>query len=188
MKSSFARVIPLVRGFPASSVVAPESPQLSAENAPVTRAFLEGMRIVYAFDEGSSYRWVRQEDLAQLGASPDELDELAYRNLLVKCRELQLTVHATSTGLTHLVRIGEDLEASLLMNGTVWNHFAEQLPGKLVAVCPASDVLAFGCLAVTGSLDELVSNAERVLSTVRNPVSTFVLEWEGDGWTPGTLA
>ena len=184
MRTTLASVLPLIRGFQEATEVASDTPHLSDGDAPVTREFLDDMRIVYAYDEGPTYRWVRSGDLVSLGVTPDQLDEQAYANLLQKCRGLTLSVEPSPSGLTHLVRIGEDLEASLLMNGTLWNHLAQQLPGKLVAVCPTRDVLAFGCLATPGSLQELMTSAERVLSSTDTPVSTLVLEWEGDGWSP----
>jgi uncharacterized protein YtpQ (UPF0354 family) len=182
---SLSTVLPLLRGFrEIEGFVGGGSRLLEGDDVPVTRDFVEDIRIVYAFDEGSHYRWAHRGDLGLLKVTEDELDERAYTNLVERCRRLNLSVDPTPTGLTHLVRIGEDLEASLLMHAGLWNDLASQMPGKLVATCPAKEVLAIGCLAVPGSLEELVAGARRVLKEVRSPVSALVLEWESDGWNP----
>lgn len=181
MTARLETVIPLLRGL--RIVEGPTEAVVVGANAPVTAEFVGDIRIVYVFDEGALYRWATRGELEALGITLDELDRRAYSNLLAKCRQLQLRVDASPTGLTSLVMIGEDLEASLLMNGHIWNHLAEQMPGPLVAVCPAKDVLAVGCLAVHGSLKELREGARRVIAGGGAVVSTQTLEWMGDGWS-----
>ena len=180
------RVFPLVRPLTQSDAASKPAFVLEGGNEPVTRDFLDGLSLLYGVDRGDDYIWVAHRHLTDLGVSADELDERAWQNFLQRCRDKAPQIFSNKKGgLTNLVVIGDGLEGTLFMAGNFWNEIARQLKGRLVAACPARDMLFF-CDANSGAaLAEMNESIEDVWQKAdRRRVSRTVFEWMGDGWLP----
>lgn len=95
-----------------------------------------------------------------------------------------MRITPTQSGLSHLITIGENLESSLLMSEALWTHLAKQARERLIAACPARDVLVCCDTYNPAALAELRDGVARVWASADKPLTRTLLEWMGDGWLP----
>jgi uncharacterized protein YtpQ (UPF0354 family) len=184
MQLDISAVLPLIRSFGAGQPAGNASIEIDGESAPLVKPYIDDLHIVYVADVGSAYRYVNRGDLQRLELTLEELDAKAWSNFLSRCRDLALRITPTQSGLSHIITIGENLEASLLMYEPLWVNLAGRVEGRLVAACPARDVLVCCDADNPAAIQELRDGVERVWAHADKPLSRTLLEWMGDGWLP----
>lgn len=115
------------------------------KDLPITKAFLEDLIVVYAFDDGDSYQFVSGWNLDSLKLDINELHSLALANLKRYVSEMSIQ----RIGNSALLNTGNQLESCLLLLDSVWEGLSAELGGSLVIAVPTRDLLV-----VTGSRDE----------------------------------
>lgn len=111
----------------------------AAEDRPITEPFAADLLVTYAFDLPEMFQMVSVRDCGELGLSPGELREIALTNL----RKQLPPVQVEGQPPIYMAKVGNDLEACLLLLDEVWVDISAQLPGEIVAAVPSRDMLLF---------------------------------------------
>jgi uncharacterized protein YtpQ (UPF0354 family) len=111
----------------------------TAEDRPITEPFAADLLVTYAFDLPETFQMVSVRDCNELGLSTGELKALALSNL----RKQLPSVQVEGQPPIYMAKVGNDLEACLLLLDEVWTDISSQMPGEIVAAVPARDMLLF---------------------------------------------
>jgi uncharacterized protein YtpQ (UPF0354 family) len=111
----------------------------AAEDRPVTEPFAADLLVTYAFDLPEMFQMVSVRDCNELELSPGELRAIALTNL----RKQLPSVQVEGQPPIYMAKVGNDLEACLLLLDEVWTDISSQLPGEIVAAVPSRDMLLF---------------------------------------------
>jgi hypothetical protein len=151
-------------------------------DSPVVKDFGNGLLATYVVDPGDHLSYVQHRHLTKAGISPEQLHEIAVRNLAaLTYRNLQVRTY----GNIYAVLMGENFEASLIMVPEFWSDwYAEQVPNGAVAAFPARDILAFADSENVEGLNELRALCERGGNTVDHPLTKTLYRLIGTDWVP----
>ncbi len=177
---SAENIVPVIKDTAWLAEVARVTSEQGQESAPelYTRAFAEGLIVVYAEDTPTNIRYVGRADIEEIGVADDSIAELSIENLLARLPEIQ--VHG-SDGL-YMVTAGGYFEPSLMLVDDMWNADNFDVQGETVVCVPARDTLL-----VTGSQDEdnlekLVEISEEIYAESPYRLTTKLYVWRRGGW------
>ena len=132
---------------------------LSQDDSPVVRE-LADLLVLYLVDEGDSFSYVQNRDVAECEMSVIELHRVALSNLYELARH---KLHIAPSGEVVSVLMDGNFEASVLLLDTVWDtSFASRVRGEFIAAIPSRDVLTFGDSTSPAAVDELRAVIKRV--------------------------
>ncbi|MBD9668012.1 DUF1444 family protein [Variovorax sp. VRV01] len=157
---------------------------LSHDDSPVTRPFAADLIVMYAVDLPTHFQFVSYGDLKNASMTQEELHSLALRNLPTRVPKIEL--HGQPS--RYMVTAGGNLEATLLLLDSMWEQFEEQMPGELLAVAPARDLLFVSASGWDGALSFMQEMASRDLPEKRYALSKCVFARRGGIWVPHALA
>lgn len=110
---------------------------LPHDDSPVMRPFAADLVVMYAIDLPSHFQFVAYRDLRKASITEEELHSIALRNLPARVPKIELHGQPPK----YMVTAGGNFEATLLLLDSMWEQFEEQMPGELLAVVPARDLL-----------------------------------------------
>ncbi len=173
-------IVPVIKDTAWLAEVARVTSEHGQDSPPAlyTRAFTEGLVVVYAEDTPTNIRYVGRADIEEIGVADDSIVELSIENLLGRLPEIQ--VHG-SDGL-YMVTAGGYFEPSLMLVDDMWNADNFDVQGETVVCVPARDTLL-----VTGSqdednLDKLVEISEEIYAESPYRLTTRLYVWRRGGW------
>jgi len=151
--------------------------------SPVVRPFAADLVVMYALDLPTHFQFLSYRDLQAADISEDDLHRLALQNLPTRLPEVK--VHGQAP--RYMVTAGGNFEATLLLLDSMWEQFAEQMPGELWAVAPARDLLYVSASGWEGALTFLREMANIDLPEKRYALSTCIFARRGGKWQPHAL-
>lgn len=171
------RVVPLIKDDRFFSEIDPAF-------APAAERLVADLSIVYAFDHPHALEIMTEVERSALGVEPDDMRELAVRNL----RRLVPEVGYHGDGTRFMLLAGGNFEASLLLLDEIWTRLSSDVEGDLVACVPARDLMLYTGTKVAGGIESLRRVASRVLTQGAYAISGTLLRWTGEGWERYTAA
>jgi len=133
---------------------------LSHDDSPVIRDLTDGLLVSYLVDEGESFSYVQNRDVAEAKMTDDVLHAIALSNLYELARH---TLRIQPSGPVVAVMMEGNFEASVLLLDTVWDtSLASHVRGEFIAAVPSRDVLAFGDSSSSSAVEELRAVIRRV--------------------------
>lgn len=148
----------------------------AGDMGPVSDPFVGDMRIFYAFDYPSSFAYVTQESLDDLGLDPADLAAVAQENFDARgwAPELQ------GDGIWMLTFDG-NFEATFLLNDAMWRGFDEQL-GTILMMALARDLILFTDADIEGAEAEMHRIADENFDQLSYQLSKRLYQWTDAGW------
>ncbi|WP_158219421.1 MULTISPECIES: DUF1444 family protein [unclassified Achromobacter] len=179
----FTLLVPILK------VMEPDDPcanvvTLARDDFPIARPFAADLIIMYAIDLPTHFRFVNHRDLRRSAISEEELHALALRNLPARLPEIEL--HGSPP--RYMVTAGGNFEATLLLLESLWDQLEEQMPGDILAVVPARDLLFVSASGWDGAVTFLNEMVSRDLPEKRYALSTCVFARRDGRWVPHSLA
>src|SRR5689334_6074456 len=116
------------------------SPTRDGDEKLVLRPFVGQLLISYVVEKGDLGRPFSERDLRVSGIDELRLHERALDNLARHVRSVGIRLRAY--GSIMAVLFDGDLEATLMLYPTLWDHLREEMGDELVVGVPARDVLA----------------------------------------------
>jgi len=174
---------------PILKVIEPADPSadvlaLTGNESPVMRPFAADLVIMCAIDLPTHFRFVTYRELRDASISEDELHAVALRNLPSRLPEIEFHGEAPR----FMVTAGGNFEATLLLFESLWEQVEEQMPGEILAVVPARDLLFVSASEWEGALSFMQEMASMDLPEKRCALSTCVLARRDRQWVPHALA
>jgi len=157
---------------------------LSHDDSPVMRPFAADLVVMYAIDLPTHFQFVAYRDLRNASINEEELHSIALRNLSTRVPRIEL--HGQPP--RYMVTAGGNFEATLLLLDSMWEQFAEQMPGDLLAVAPARDLLFVSASGWDGALSFMQEMANGHLPEKRYALSKCVFARRDGKWVPHALA
>lgn len=87
-----------------------------------------------------------------------------------------------------MVTAGGNFEATLLLLESLWEQVQEQMPGEILAVVPARDLLFVSASGWEGALSFMQEMASRDLPEKRYALTTCVFARRDGEWVPHALS
>jgi len=177
-----ALVVPLVKvletGDPTGSEVA-----LSEDDSPIIRPLVVDLVVMYALDLPDRFQFISHRDLRNTGLTAEALHELALRNLPSRLPKLE--IHGEPPRCMAIA--GGNFEATLLLHDPLWDQLAEVMPGDLMAVAPARDLLFISGSGWPEAASFLGEVASKDLPDKKYSLSRCVLIRRDGKWHPHAL-
>lgn len=178
-----ASIVPLVKAVSFESGAA-QSVDLPEEEAPISRAFVSDLVILYAEDRSSHFEFISRRRLQELGFGEDALHALALENLPRRLPKIE--VHGAPP--RQMVTAGGNFEAALLLYDGLWAELEKKIDGELLAVVPARDLLFISDSAWVGAREFLADVANKDLQDKSHVLSRRVLRRFSGKWVPDELS
>jgi hypothetical protein len=147
----------------------------------LSRPFVAGLFVVYAFDLPDGMRMLTRGDLAKLKLDEAQLDALALANMDKATPEIPARPLRPRSQI-RLYHVGDSYEASRLVLHGRWKDLAASVDGDLVVGVPSRDYVAF-----TGSREDLAGLkawAAQGAMESDHPLTATLLRWTPEGWQP----
>jgi uncharacterized protein YtpQ (UPF0354 family) len=157
--------------------------QLSPESSMVSDDLVDDLVICYAFDLPDHFRFVKEDDRAALGLDPGGLRKLSVRNL-TRLRGKPEILRPSWPGV--MLRLDNNLEASLLLVDQLWRQLAGGIAGELIVAVPCRDILAVSGTGISGGIETLRGAVKRMWEKPENDplllLTRSLLVRRGDSW------
>jgi uncharacterized protein YtpQ (UPF0354 family) len=157
---------------------------ISSDESPVMRPFAADLIVMYAIDLPTHFRFVTYRELRDASISEEDLHALALRNLPLRLPEIEFHGEAPR----YMVTAGGNFEATLLLLESLWERIEKQMPGEILAVVPARDLLFVSASGWEGALSFMQEMASRELAEKRYALSACVFARRDGQWVPHALA
>lgn len=151
---------------------------VDAQSALVTEPLAGDLMIACMFNLGDNFAVITQHHLKDLGVTWLQLKARAIDNLRSTRKPVQL--HAMST--IYLVNAGAALNASLLLDDTVWSEISTKVAGDLLVAAPSRDALILTGTGVPGGPIALQLMANKLHKEEHHPISTTMLVRRDGHW------
>ena len=153
---------------------------LSPADTPVIRELSNGLGVAYLIDEGSSYGYIQQRDLASSQLSEADLYAIGIKNLhRVADERLRVQPYGTIFALL----MGGTFEASMILLEDLWDHsLAEYVGDDVMVAIPARDVLAFGDASSPAVIKDLRAVIDRLVAAGTAELATVPYRRRGGEW------
>jgi uncharacterized protein YtpQ (UPF0354 family) len=134
--------------------------------------------IVYAVDGAESIKTLSKEEMESIGLGAHELRELAVANL----KRILPPVERHGDGPWYQVTAGTDYVASLLLFDSLWDQFANDVDGELVAAVPSRGVLLYtGALSMEG-VAAIRKESEEIERSAPHAISSSLIVRKSSHW------
>ena len=130
--------------------------------------------IFYAIDQPNSIAYLVHEQLGKLGVSPDELRQLACKNLFER-----FEIKRNGGETLFMLTLGGDYEASTLLLD-IWNKETFPVKGNIVLGIPARDTVLVTGSTDSAGLHKMYDLVQQITKEGNYPVSDKLFEWNGD--------
>jgi uncharacterized protein YtpQ (UPF0354 family) len=127
-----------------------EKMAIPKDSRPVVEGFAGDLLVAYAFDVGNSFTFLTQGHLREMGLDVDRVRTQALNNLRQRLSEG--VGFQSVLGSIHGVQTDPDLTACVMLLDEVWDAFAENVSGDLVAAVPRREVVLVGAERDTDKL------------------------------------
>jgi len=158
--------------------------EIPEADAPIGRDFVADLMILYAEDKPDRFEFISKRRLGELGLSEEELHLRALLNLPSKPPKIEL--HGAPP--KQMLIAGGNFEATLLLYDGFWNEVSKDIPGELLAVAPARDLLFVSNTSWDGARDFLGEIASRELEDKSHTLSRRILRRSRGKWIADGLA
>ncbi|MEM4987357.1 DUF1444 family protein [Collimonas sp. H4R21] len=155
---------------------------LSHDDSPVIKPFSADLIVMYALDLPTHFQFVTFRDLKNSSLTSEELHSIALRNLPNRVPKIELHGQAPQ----YMVIAGGNFEATLLLFDSMWDQFEQEMPGELLAVVPARDLLFVSASGWEGAKTFLREASSRVLPEDRYALSKCIFVRRNGQWMPYT--
>jgi uncharacterized protein YtpQ (UPF0354 family) len=141
----------------------------------VEESLNEELSVLYAIDTPTNIKYLRPDEVEQLGLDARALRSLAVGNLRQRLPRLEIQRGPELA----MVVAGGDFEASLLLFDDLWEREAGKIRGELVAAVPARDLLVFADSANANALDRLKDLAKTQCAKGSYPLTSALFVRRG---------
>ncbi len=155
---------------------------VSHEDSPVIKPFAADLIVMYALDLPTHFQFVSNKDLENASLTSEELHSIALRNLPSRIPKIELHGQAPQ----YMVIAGGNFEATLLLFDSMWEQFEQEMPGELLAVVPARDLLYVSASGWDGAETFLREASNRSLPEKRYALSKCIFVRRNGQWIPYT--
>lgn len=152
---------------------APDEPSVAFRCAPVVEPIAPGLVVLFALPDGTLFM---DEDRADCACDPMERSRANLE------RHGEARGERLGQGDTFVLSVDGDA-ADLLVVPELWEAIDAELPGDLVVVPAAQDVVFYGATDDADALEAMITVAEAAYVREERPVSPAPLVWTPGGWT-----
>jgi uncharacterized protein YtpQ (UPF0354 family) len=158
--------------------------EIPEQDAPIAQDFVADLMILYAEDKPDRFEFVSARRLKELGMTREELHLRALLNLPARPPKIEL--HGAPP--KQMLIAGGNFEATLLLHDDLWNKVSKDVPGELLAVAPARDLLFISNTSWEGAREFLAEMASRDLEDKSHRLSQRILRRSEGRWIADGLA
>ena len=154
--------------------------EVSHDDSPVIRPFAADLIVMYALDLPTHFQFVTGRDLRNASLTVEEIHSIALRNLPSRVPKIELHGQAPR----HMIIAGGNFEATLLLLDSMWEQFEQEMPGELLAVVPARDLLYVSASGWDEAKTFLREASNRYLPEERHALSKCIFVRRNGQWMP----
>lgn len=150
------------------------------EQMPLMQILCGDLLIAYAFDLPDGLRMATAADIEAVGVTKDQLHGVTFRNVVRNVADPQYT----NRDGVHLMQVGQQMEASMLVIDGLWDMLQPQLAGPLLVSVPRRDRL----LICDGADAQAIAALRRQTAEYfderddEHRLSTQIMRRQGDDW------
>lgn len=172
-------LVPMIKvaEFDTSSSLVTELPH---DNSPVITPFAGDLIVMYALDLPTHFQFVTFRDLHNAALTAAELHSIALQNFPSRVPKIELHGQAPR----HMIIAGGNFEATLLLLDSMWDQFEHEMPGELLAVVPARDLLYVSATGWDEAKTFLLEASSRFLPEERYALSKCIFVRRNGKWMP----
>ena len=150
--------------------------------ASLVEPFVGELSIVYVFDDPTSVRVARTEDLAAIGATRETMSALARENLAARLPATGFDHLKCSFNSVDTLETANFFESSRLLVTAPWAALTAKTKRRVVVAVPSTESLVVMCDPSAQMLGAVRRAVDETFAEAEAPVSRSFFKWTPKGW------